>query len=100
MRLLQYRRHPAARGFALATAPEKIERLRKCSLPAQRRRSRRKTGRTVVYSTCSLEPEENQDVVKQFLATHPEFQLASERKLLPFADDTDGAYAAALRKTR
>jgi len=81
--------------------PEEIERLRKSQLALLTDAAAAvKPGGLLVYSTCSLEPEENQDVVKQFLATHPEFQSVSERKLLPFADGTDGAYAAALRKMR
>jgi len=50
----------------------------------------------LVYSTCSLEPEENQQVVQAFLAQHPEWQLRTERELLPFRDRVDGAYVAAL----
>jgi 16S rRNA (cytosine967-C5)-methyltransferase len=55
---------------------------------------RLKPGGTLVYSTCSLEPEENAEVVKQFLAAHPEFKLERERALLPFTDAVDGAYVA------
>ncbi|MBI3879789.1 MAG: 16S rRNA (cytosine(967)-C(5))-methyltransferase RsmB, partial [Verrucomicrobia bacterium] len=56
-----------------------------------------KPGGTLVYSTCSLEPEENSEAVKAFLATHTHFKLESERELLPFADGVDGAYVAKLR---
>lgn len=56
-----------------------------------------KPGGTLVYSTCSLEPEENSEVVKEFLAAHPQFKLESERELLPFRDGVDGAYVAKLR---
>ena len=52
---------------------------------------------TLVYSTCSLEPEENSGVVQEFLAAQPAFKLESERQLLPFADDVDGAYVARLK---
>ena len=51
----------------------------------------------LVYSTCSLEPEENQEVVKQFLRGHADFKLESERELLPFGDNVDGAYVARLK---
>jgi 16S rRNA (cytosine967-C5)-methyltransferase len=51
---------------------------------------------TLVYSTCSLEPEENEEVVRNFLARHREFQLRSERQLVPFKHGVDGAYVARL----
>jgi 16S rRNA (cytosine967-C5)-methyltransferase len=54
----------------------------------------------LVYSTCSLEPEENSGVVQQFLALRPDFQLETERQLLPFADGVDGAYVARLVAVR
>jgi 16S rRNA (cytosine967-C5)-methyltransferase len=56
-----------------------------------------KPGGALVYSTCSLEPEENRGIVQRFLSLHPKFQLASERELTPFRDRVDGAYAARLR---
>lgn len=51
---------------------------------------------TLVYSTCSNEPEENADQVAAFLARHPEFTLAETRESLPFDSGTDGAFAARL----
>jgi 16S rRNA (cytosine967-C5)-methyltransferase len=59
-----------------------------------------KPGGLLVYSTCSLEPEENQAVVGQFLETHPAFKLENERQLLPFIEGVDGAYVATLRLSR
>ncbi|MBI5385751.1 MAG: 16S rRNA (cytosine(967)-C(5))-methyltransferase RsmB [Verrucomicrobia bacterium] len=55
-----------------------------------------KPGGTLVYSTCSLEPEENGEVTRTFLDAHAEFQLVRERLLLPFEDGVDGAYVARL----
>jgi 16S rRNA (cytosine967-C5)-methyltransferase len=56
-----------------------------------------KAGGVIVYSTCSLEPEENSETVKQFLAAHQNFTLETERQLLPFVDGVDGAYVAKLK---
>jgi 16S rRNA (cytosine967-C5)-methyltransferase len=56
-----------------------------------------KPGGTLVYSTCSLEPEENTQLVREFLAATPKFKLENERQLLPFTDQVDGAYVARLR---
>jgi 16S rRNA (cytosine967-C5)-methyltransferase len=53
-------------------------------------------GGALVYSTCSLEPEENRDVVENFLREQKHFRLALERQSLPFRDHFDGAYAALL----
>jgi 16S rRNA (cytosine967-C5)-methyltransferase len=75
--------------------PEEIERLRMTQLELLRSAAPRlKPGGTLVYSTCSLEPQENDEVVKEFLREHTEFKLESERQLLPFEDSVDGAYVA------
>ncbi len=57
-----------------------------------------KPGGVLVYSTCSLEPEENQEVVKEFLREHTDFTLESEQELLPFVDKVDGAFVARLKR--
>jgi 16S rRNA (cytosine967-C5)-methyltransferase len=53
-------------------------------------------GGSLVYSTCSLEPEENEQVVGAFLREQRHFRLTSQRESLPFRDGIDGAYAALL----
>jgi 16S rRNA (cytosine967-C5)-methyltransferase len=58
-----------------------------------------KPGGLVVYSTCSLEPEENGDVVTEFLAAHTEFKLERSRELLPFVEAADGTFVARLVKS-
>lgn len=55
---------------------------------------------TLVYSTCSLEPEENAGVVAGFIERRPEFRVMRERTLTPWADGVDGAYVAVMRKVR
>jgi 16S rRNA (cytosine967-C5)-methyltransferase len=53
----------------------------------------------LVYSTCSLEPEENEEVVRRILAEAPALRLEAESVSLPFRDGFDGAFAAKLVRT-
>ena len=55
---------------------------------------RLKPGGALVYSTCSLEPEENSEVVREFLSSHPAMHLQRERSLTPWENNVDGAYVA------
>ena len=76
---------------------EEIERLRDLQHELLRKAAPLlKPGGTLIYSTCSLEPEENELIVDEFLREHPGFTLASSRELLPFIDGVDGAYVARL----
>jgi 16S rRNA (cytosine967-C5)-methyltransferase len=68
-------------------------------------------GGVLVYSTCTTEPEENEEVVEAFLEGRPEFRTEPARDLLPAAvadryvrtwphrHDCDGSFAARLRRT-
>lgn len=60
---------------------------------------RLKRGGVLVYSTCSLEPEENRDVVAALQKEMSILQLEEEKWSLPFRDGFDGAFVARLRKT-
>ncbi|MDC0316152.1 hypothetical protein OAM03_00280 [Verrucomicrobia bacterium] len=52
----------------------------------------------IVYSTCSIDPEENELIVKRFLRKNEDWKLETERLLHPVEDQTDGAYSARLIK--
>jgi len=81
--------------------PEELGRLRVTQLELLRQAAALlKPGGTLVYSTCSLEPEENGDVVSEFLGQHPDFKLERTRELLPFVEGVDGTYVARLARTR
>jgi len=53
-----------------------------------------KPGGTLVYSTCSLEPEENDQLVEKVSADIPALRFVESRRTLPFVDGVDGAFAA------
>ena len=76
-----------------------------------------KPGGRLVYGTCSLLAEENESIVNEFLAAHPDFQLLKasdvlERqgvkvphtgeflRLQPHVHDTDGFFAAVMERRK
>jgi 16S rRNA (cytosine967-C5)-methyltransferase len=57
-----------------------------------------KPGGVLVYSTCSLEPEENEHLVRRLLSESRGLRVETEKASLPFRDGFDGAFAAKLFK--
>ena len=55
-------------------------------------------GGRMVYSTCSLEPEENEEQIAQWLQEHPEFTQRESRSCFPPESQTDGAFAVAIER--
>ena len=104
-----FARHPDARWRVSMNALAALQQLQAVLLES--------TARVVapngllVYSTCSLEPEENQLQVDAFLHRHPEFSREAagevdpvllspvgDLAILPQRHGMDGAYAARLRR--
>jgi 16S rRNA (cytosine967-C5)-methyltransferase len=104
-----FARHPDARS---RVTPEALERLQGLQAELLERTSEVVApGGLLIYSTCSLEPEENERQVERFLARHPDFRrepsetfppaLMSEDgdlTIVPQRHQMDGAYAARLRR--
>src|SRR5260370_25472046 len=104
------RRKPDARWRVRETDPARLAGLQKALLTRASRVLR--PGGALVYSTCTLLPEENEAVVESFLRESPHFTTASVqeapeevRALLdargylrcwPHRHDTDGFFAARL----
>ena len=81
-------------------SPKEIGRLRSTQLELlSQAASLLKPGGLLVYSTCSLEPEENTEVVNEFLGRQADFKLDRTRELLPFVEGVDGTYVARLVKS-
>jgi 16S rRNA (cytosine967-C5)-methyltransferase len=55
-------------------------------------------GGRIIYSTCSSEPEENQEVVLQFLGEQVDYSVERVHETLPFRDGLEAFFGAALRR--
>ena len=55
-------------------------------------------GGKMVYATCSILPEENEQQVEKFLANNPEFSLVKQETLLPNKTGNDGFFIAVLER--
>ncbi|MDA8876351.1 hypothetical protein N9H94_02865 [Akkermansiaceae bacterium] len=55
---------------------------------------------SIVYSTCSIDPEENGDLVRDVAIAHSHLMMTESQQILPFTHGTDGAFAALLLDQR
>ena len=105
-----FRRHPDARWRLKISDLAVMSALQKTLIRAAAKVV--KPGGLLVYSTCSLEPEENDEQVDWFLSENPDFILegppegsiapelldGGRLRVLPQRHGTDGAFAARLRR--
>lgn len=106
-----FRRHPDARWRLKASDLAVMPAIQRSILRAAAEAV--KPGGLLIYSTCSLEPEENDVQIETFLDEHPNFTLepppegavpastldAGRLRVLPQKHGTDGAFAARLRRS-
>ena len=97
---------PCSNTGVLARRPEARWRIKERHLPGLAERQLRilkdaashlHPGGALVYSTCSLETEENRGVVDAFLANHAGFRLEDARTLYPDEAAGDGGFMARMR---
>jgi 16S rRNA (cytosine967-C5)-methyltransferase len=104
-----YARHPDARWRVTPNALARITELQRELLAGAVELV--PPGGLLVYSTCSLEPEENEMQIERFLEEHPDFHrepgpvaalpllsASGDLSILPQLHGIDGAYAARLRR--
>ena len=56
-----------------------------------------KPGGILMYSTCTINPAENEENVSWFLGSHPHFSLERQQQILPQEKTNDGFFLAKLR---
>jgi 16S rRNA (cytosine967-C5)-methyltransferase len=94
-----WRRHPELRWQLEQDAMAQRQGIQRSVLATGARLV--KPGGTLVYGTCSVLREENEDVVAAFLAAHPDFVLREPiLRLRPDTHGCDGFFGARLRKGR
>jgi 16S rRNA (cytosine967-C5)-methyltransferase len=107
-----FRRHPDARWRLKASDLAVLPALQRQILRAAAESVR--PGGLLIYSTCSLELEENDEQIERFLVEHPDWTLEPPPagvvpeslldrgclRVLPQRHATDGAFAARLRRPR
>lgn len=52
----------------------------------------------LVYSTCTINKNENEKQVSKFIEKHPNYSLLEEKVIFPYEYDSDGFYIAKLKK--
>ena len=57
-----------------------------------------KNGGILVYSTCTVLPQENEEQIRKFLSKHLDFSLKEKINLYPNIDGMDGFFIAVLKK--
>ncbi|MDD7016583.1 MAG: 16S rRNA (cytosine(967)-C(5))-methyltransferase RsmB [Firmicutes bacterium] len=57
-----------------------------------------KAGGTLVYSTCTINKKENEDVVDSFLKKNRDFKKLEQVQLLPSVDGTDGFFICVMKR--
>lgn len=104
---LKWRQHPESLQALLETQARILRQAARCVAP----------GGRLVYATCSVLPEENEQQVEAFLAEHPDFTLldagkiAADRcenltqeslylRMRPDVHGTDGFFAAVLERAK
>ncbi len=99
-----WRRNPDARWRELGPGLEALLKTQAQILDSAARLV--KAGGRLIYATCSLLPDENEQQIEKFLAAHPEFSLAKcglngadFLSLSPGKHGTDGFFAAVMTKT-
>ncbi|MFQ5843432.1 MAG: RsmB/NOP family class I SAM-dependent RNA methyltransferase [Planctomycetota bacterium] len=97
---------PCSNSAVLGRRPEARWRVRRRDLQGLVDRQRRilrqasthvATGATLVYATCSLEPEENRGVVEDFVSRAP-FELGETQTIYPDEGAGGGGFHARLRR--
>ena len=56
-----------------------------------------KAGGTLIYSTCTLDPAENEEQIRAFIKAHPDFSVAGQQTIFPDGSH-DGFFYSIMKK--
>ncbi len=104
---LKWRQHPESLQSLIATQARILQQASRCVAP----------GGRLIYATCSILPEENEDQVQAFLAANPQFSLLDASTIIqdrcknltlqgpylsmrPDVHGTDGFFAAVMERSK